>query len=240
MSAARGEGELSWDGCARLCERVLDALDWEALGAIYFHADGERELRARRARLLEQGMGLARAVLRRLSRDGRSLHVGAGLVELPVLIAECRVRARTVRAVNLRRRECEVVNEALRRHGLRELRLEPVDAAAAAAAGGYDHLGCISVFTDPETWPLLSDVAYGRIAPVQLDVERFLAEREAARGLARSLFGGLARPATVTTTAEEAAWFLEAAAAAGVPIEADDELLPTAIVGDPVGFLRVA
>jgi hypothetical protein len=95
------------------------------------------------------------------------------------------------------------------------------------------------VFTDPETWPVLSDVAYGRVAPVQVDVERFVAERQVARELARDLFARLSRPALVTTTAEEVAWFLEQAHARGVTAEAGDELIETAVVGDPVGFLHV-
>jgi hypothetical protein len=51
------------------------------------------------------------------------------------------------------------------------LRFLPQDARTAALGTMFDHLGCISVFTDPEAWPMLSDVAYGRIAPVQIDVE---------------------------------------------------------------------
>jgi hypothetical protein len=103
----------------------------------------------------------------------------------------------------------------------------------------FDHVGCISVFTDPETWPMLSAVAYGRIAPVQVDVESFVAERERARGLVAALFARLLRPGLVTTTAEEVAWFLEQASAAGAVAEPAEEMVETAVVGDPVGFLEV-
>jgi hypothetical protein len=120
------------------------------------------------------------------------------------------------------------------------VRFEERDAGEVAAAGGYDHLGCVSLFTDPETWPLLSDVTYGRVPPVQIDVERFSAERGQARRLAERLFAGLRRPGWITTSAEEVAWFLEQAEAAGANCEADDELLETAVVGDPVGFVRVS
>jgi hypothetical protein len=95
------------------------------------------------------------------------------------------------------------------------------------------------LFTDPESWPLLSDVAYGRIAPVQVDVEQFVAERESARELATTLFARMRRPGLVTTTAEEVSWFLEQADAVGAEIEAGEELVEAAIVGDPIGVLRI-
>ncbi|MFN9705263.1 MAG: hypothetical protein ACK595_10645, partial [Planctomycetota bacterium] len=63
--------------------------------------------------------------------------------------------------------------------------------------------------------------------------------RAAARGLAAAAFGRLARPGTIPTTAVEVGWFLEQADRAGAPIEASEELLDTAVVGDAVGFLRV-
>lgn len=223
---------------SRLLARVLDALDWRALGDIYFHEAGESELRSRRNALVELGDQLAHHLLRRLPRAGRSLWVGAGLGELPVLLAE-QARGRGVVATNLRHAECDLINAALRRAGAPGgLELLAVDARSMATAAAFDHVGCISLFTDPETWPLLSDVTYGRIAPVQLDVERFAAERENARGLARQLFEAITLPGWVTTSAEEAAWFLEPALALGVAYDADDELVETAVVGDPVGFLR--
>ena len=111
--------------------------------------------------------------------------------------------------------------------------------ARTADGGPFDHLGCISVFTDPELWPVMSDVAYGRVAPVQLDVERFTTERAHARELARDLFARLVRPGLITTTFEEVSWFLEQAQAHGTTIDAGDELIEAAVVGDPVGFLAV-
>ena len=170
---------------------------------------------------------------------GSSLHVGAGVAELPALLCERLLRGREVRAVNRRARECEAIAAALARCGLqRELTVRQGDAAAAAAAGGYDHLGCVSLFTDPESWPLCSAVSYGRMAPVQLDVEAFAAERQRARALAATLFAGLRRPGWITTSVEEVAWFLDAAAAAGTGLDADGDTVPTAVVGDPIGFLR--
>lgn len=218
---------------------VLDALDWAALGEVYFHADGEAELRQRRPAVLACGRALADLLLPRLSRSGASLWVGAGLAELPVLLAEAQ-RGRTVIAANLRAAECAILNRALEIAApTQSLRFLPIDAQQAPADVPIDHLGCISLFTDPETWPVLSDVAYGRIAPVQLDVEQFVREREAARSLAAKLFARLQRPGWITTTAEEVAWFLDAADNSGVHLEPEDEMVESAIVGDPIGVLAV-
>lgn len=223
---------------AALARRVFAACDWRQLGELYFHEHGERHWRERLPRVLELGGALARRLLRALPRHGRSLWVGAGVAELPVLLAETLQHERTVVAANRRTAECELLNAALAAADL-PLRYVAGDARSVLPGDTFDHVGCISVFTDPETWPVLSDVAYGRVAPVQLDVERFMAERGEAQALARALFARLQRPGHVTTTAEEVGWFADAAAAAGAVVDADDELVPTAVVGDPVGLLVV-
>jgi hypothetical protein len=225
---------------ASLARRVLAACDWRALGEIYFHWGGEEFWQERRDSVVELGGSLGRQLLRRVPRGGASLWVGAGVAELPVLLAEVLQHERRVVAANLRERECDVLNQALALAAPDvALRYTAGDAATVPFDGTFDHLGCISVFTDPETFPLLSDVAYGRIAPVQVDVERFVAERETARGVARQLYARLQRPGLVTTSAEEVAWFLELAAGVGAACDASDDLVDTAVVGDPVGFLTI-
>ena len=74
---------------------------------------------------------------------------------------------------------------------------------------------------------------------MQLDIEQFAAERENARELARGLYQLLDRDACITTSAEEVSWFLDLAEAEGREIDASDELIETAVVGDPVGFLQL-
>ena len=96
------------------------------------------------------------------------------------------------------------------------------------------------MFTDPETWPVVSGVAYGRLHPVQLDLEQFAAERAQVRELATSLLALLEQDACITTTAEEVAWFLDLADESGRTMEATDDLIETAVVGDPVGFLLLS
>jgi hypothetical protein len=224
----------------RAVARVLAALDWRELGEIYFHWGGEQFWKERLPKVGVLGERLGKELLRRVPRRGASLWVGAGVAELPVLLAEVLLHERTVVAANLRARECEVLNAGIAAAAPEvALRYVVGDARTVEPERSFDHIGCLSVFTDPETWPLLSDVAYGRIAPVQIDVERFVAEREQARQLAQGLFNRLQLPGLVTTSAEEVAWFLEQAASRGAAIEASEELVETAVVGDPVGFLTI-
>lgn len=233
-------GPRGWDAVVHATRAVFDRLDWAALAEIYFEWGGEHFWRERRADVVVMGRDLGERLLHRVPKGGASLWVGAGLAELPVLLGEVLLHERTAVATNLRAPECEVLNAALQA-ALPDVALRYLteDACTAAAGSTFDHLGCISVFSDPETWPVLSDVAYGRVAPPQLDAERFVVERQAARALAAGLFARLRRPALITTTAEEVAWLLEQAAAAGAEVDAEEELIPTAVVGDPVGFLAV-
>lgn len=232
-------GAAAWRSAAKDAGRVFERLDWQRLGELYFHWGGADFWTEKRPQVLELGAALGEQLAKRVDRGGSSLWVGAGVAELPVLLGEVGALGRTVIATNLRAEECDVLNEGLAAAlPACPLRYVAADARVAGVAP-FDHLGCISVFTDPETWPVLSDVAYGRMAPVQLPVEQFVAEREQARALAKALLARLRRPGLVTTTAEEVAWLLEAAAEVGDTIDADEELVATAVVGDPVGWLRV-
>lgn len=229
-----------WVGVNALCRRILDRLDWKALGEVYFHWGGEEFWEEKRPALIRLGGDLGKRLLRDLPRDGASLWVGAGVAELPAMLGEVLLHGREVTATNLRARECEVLNAVLAEEAPDvALRYLAEDARTAGKPRAFDHIGCISVFTDPETWPVLSEVAYGRLAPVQIDVEQFVAERERARELAAGLFPRLRRPGLITTSAEEVAWFLEQADAVGAVIDASEDLVETAVVGDPVGFLKV-
>jgi hypothetical protein len=229
-----------WHEVEKRTRRVFEAVDWAALGAIYFHEDGERHWAERRKLVVELGSQLARRLARQVERGGASLWVGAGVAELPVLLGEVQVLGRSVVASNLIAEECDVRNAALAAAAPDHvLRYEAGDAQQLAGDRTFDHVGCISVFTDPERWPALSGVSYGRLAPVQLDVEQFVAEREQARALAAAVFARLRRPGCITTSAEEVSWFLELCEAQGLEVEAADDLIETAVVGDPVGFLSV-
>jgi len=236
MTAAK-----DWHEVEKLTRRVFEAADWRALGEVYFHEDGEQHWADRRKLVVELGVQLARRLALQVPRGGASLWVGAGVAELPVLLGEVTVLGREVLAANLIQEECDVLNAALEAAapGV-AVRYEVGAAEELAGERTFDHLGCVSVFTDPQRWPALSGVSSGRLPPVQLDVEAFVAERDAARALAASVFGRLARPGCITTSAEEVSWFLELCEARDLAVDPSEDLIETAVVGDPVGFLRVA
>ena len=139
-----------------------------------------------------------------------ALYVGAGVAELPAMLIETIGLGRRVEASNLRAEECAVLDAGLRAAGIipEELSILPVDARTLLGRGPFDHLAVVSTLTDPETWPLVSAVTYGRIPPVALDLAEFAAERDAILALAGSLCAALAVPAWITTTGDETPWFV--------------------------------
>jgi hypothetical protein len=224
--------------CA-LLDRVMDALDYRALADLYCEEGGAAFWEDRRPAVVELGLAWAAELAPRLAAGGRSLYVGAGVAELPALLMEACDLRRACDAVNLRARECEVIEAALRAHGAAERVRFTAGDAAEARGSGYDHLSAVSVLSDPETFPWLSGFGYGRIAPVDLDVEAFARERTRAQQLVAHLFAALAPRALVTTTDEEEAWWLHRAAQLGVPVQNDATELETALVGDRLCFLRI-
>ncbi len=222
-----------------LLDRIFAGLDYAGLGQIYCEEGGDEFWRAHREPALRHGIEWARALGNRLT-TGTSLHVGAGVAELPILVTEVCDLRREVRVVTLNRPECEILNACLREVGLGDrLVFEHSDAADVVIDGGYDHLSLVSVFNDPETYPVVSGLSYGRLPPVLLDTQQFEAERTRIRGLVAKLLGGLSTPAWVTTTFEEVAWLMDGAESCALHIEPDAESIETAIVGDPIGFLKV-
>lgn len=215
---------------------VLEKLDVAALGPVYCDHGGDEFFADRLPAVLDLGLTWAEQLLTRLPRGGASLYVGAGVAELPAMLVEVLQLERAVRASNLRPVEVEVLNAGLRAQGLPEL-LSCVDARALASA--HDHVSLVSVLSDPETYPNASGVAYGRLHPVHLDLDALARERASIEQLVASVCGGLARPGLVTTTVEEVPWILAWAESQGLVIDSDDTLVETAIVGDPIGFVRV-
>ena len=221
-------------------ERLLEALDYDALGAIYCDSGGAAFWREHRPAVAELGLRWAAEAGCRLSPGGRSLYVGAGVAELPVLLFELLELGRSCTAVNLRAAECAVLNRALAEVGLADrLQLQPVDAAAVLQPGGFDHVAVVNVLDDPETFPQVSAVTYGRAEPWRLDCDAFSAERDRIRRLAAGILEALSRPGWVCTTGEEVPWFLERASQLGVAVRVDDVAVETALVGDLLGFVRV-
>ncbi|MEZ5964096.1 MAG: hypothetical protein R3F56_09650 [Planctomycetota bacterium] len=222
---------------ADLVRRVIDALDGRVIGDVYCDEGGEAFWEERRLPVVEFGLRWGSELRRRLPRGGRSFYVGAGVAELPAMMVEEIELGRTVSASNLRGEECDALNRALSAHGLR-LRVDHADALDCAV--DVDHIGLVSVASDPETYPLVSGLTYGRLHPALVDVDAFAVERAHVQGLLRTVLERLTLPGLVTTTVEEVPWILAWAEARGVVACADDTMVETAIVGDPIGFLRIA
>ena len=222
-------------------EVLMDALDYRALGEIYCDEGGTDFWIAKRREVVNLGFLWAQSLARRLVTSGRSLYAGAGVAELPAMLTEVLDLNRGVVAANLRERECLSLNRSLEAAGLgAELQYRNVDAGKTGDEGPFDHLCAVSLLDDPETFPQVSRTTYGELHPVHLDLEGFAAERERVRSLVDRLWKPLRKPFTITTTSEEVPWFLERAEREGSAVVADDEVIQTAIVGDPLGFLVVS
>lgn len=230
----------------RTCiERVFDALPADVIGEIYCDEGGVVFFETMRSRIVEDGAVWAEALAARLGRlEGpkASLYVGAGIAELPVLLVEALDLERRLIATNLRAEECDCLNRTLRRIGVDRRRLELVardPREAVPADFAATHVSIVSVLTDPETWPSASAITYGRLPPVLLDTKAFERERKAIRALVDASLARLALPGLVTTTGEETPWILDWAVPRGIDVEVDDLELRAAVVGDPIGFLRL-
>ncbi|THJ25024.1 MAG: hypothetical protein CAF45_002625 [Nitrospira sp. CG24E] len=218
----------------RLVTEIYGRLDYEALGPVYCYEGGDEFWRAKRGPCDRLGSRVAVALKKKLERGGRSLYVGAGVAELPTLIMETVELSRTVEPYNLRRAEVTVLNRACHSIPL-TFRL----ADAASAKGRFDHLWIVSVLNDPERFPHLSPLSYGRGNPLTLDPLKFGKERRIVRALVARCMGTLARPGLVTTTTEEILWIAEWCHRHRVPYRVGKRNYPTALVGDPICFIHI-
>jgi hypothetical protein len=209
-------------------------LDYAALGPVYCDEGGDEFWKAKRGLCRRRGSAIAVALRPKLAVGGRSLYVGAGVPEIPPLIMEIMELNRTVSAYNLRGKEVSVLNRASTKIGLRFERGD-----AGHARGRYDHLWLVSVLNDPERFPYLSALSYGRATPLTFHPKRFEKERRIVRELVKRCLGKLHRPGWITTTAEEVQWIAEWCHRRGIPYALDEKQYPTATVGDPVCFVRV-
>lgn len=209
-------------------------LDYGRLGPIYCDVGGRAFWRDRRDPCRRLGTRLAQVLGRRLPAGGNSLYVGAGVAEVPVLAMEALELARRVVPCNLRRGEVDILNQACERLPLRFLNRE-----AASVRGRFDHLWIVSVLNDPERFPELSALSYGRADPVRFIPRRFEQERRNVQRLASACLNKLTRPGLVTTSVEEIAWITDWCAKRGVSCVVEQETYPTPIVGDPICFIRI-
>ncbi|MCP9469957.1 MAG: hypothetical protein NNA31_08155 [Nitrospira sp.] len=215
--------------------RLFDRLDYHQLGPVYCYEGGEEFWRAKREPCRRLGTNIAEALVRKLSSGGRSLYVGAGVAELPCLMAESLELHRQVEPYNLRRAEVTILNHACQGSGI-TFRAR----TAETAQGLFDHLWIVSVLNDPERFPDLSALSYGNANPITFNSVRFERQRRTALSIVNRCLAKLSLPALVTTSIEEVVWIADWCHRHRVRYHVERKYYPTALVGDPVCFIRLS
>lgn len=213
---------------------VYRRLHYRRLGAIYCYEGGDEFWRAKRGACVRLGSQVAEALTRRLFPGGRSLYVGAGVAEIPALIMEVKMLGRDVEPYNLRKEEVRLLNRACR-----SIPIQFRARDAATAKGRFDHLWIVSVLNDPERFPHVSPLSYGRADPVTFDPKRFRHERRIVRAIVNRCMTKLQLPAVVTTSTEEVLWIADWCHRKRIPYRVERRQYPTALVGDPICFIRI-
>lgn len=213
---------------------LFKRLDYPTLGRIYCDEGGDAFWKAKKGPCRTLGIKLAEALRGRLHPGGRSLYVGAGVAELPMLAMETMELGRTVVACNLREDEVTVLNRACN-----DVPFRFIHQDAGDVDGVFDHVWIVSVLNDPERFPELSALSYGRANPVLFDVEAFTKEREAVVALAANCLRKLQRPSLVTTSTEEINWITDWCLRRNISCVVEPKSYPTATVEDPVCLIRI-
>ncbi len=215
--------------------QFYQALDYKELGPIYCDEGGDEFWEDRRGPCQKMGSAIAKALKVRLPPLGRSLYVGAGVPEIPPLLMEHLELNRTVCPYNLRQGEVDILNQARGKSGL-----SFYAGSAESAIDRFDHLWIVSVLNDPEEFPNLSVLfSYGRADPLAFDTAAFSTERETGIRLFSNCMAKLTKPGWVTTSVEELPWVEHWCNLHQQPYCIDEATYPTALVGDPVCFIRI-
>ena len=213
---------------------LFKRLDYATLGRIYCDDGGDAFWKAQRGPCQMLGGKLAQELRGRLREGGRSLYVGAGVAELPLLAMETLELDRTVAAYNLRAEEVSVLNQACK-----EMPFQFVHGDACAVEAVFDHVWIVSVLNDPERFPELSALSYGRTNPATFDPVAFAKERETVVTLADRCLSKLQLPSLISTSVEEIPWITGWCVTRKIPCVVEGKDYPTAIVEDPVCFIRI-
>ena len=214
--------------------QIFARLDYKKLGPVYCYEGGDEFWRAKQRPCERLGSRIALALRDRLAPHGRSLYVGAGVAELPPLLMEALDLQRDVEPYNLRRTEVTAINRACRSL---PVRFHPLDAAKAK--GRFGHLWMVSVLNDPERFPHLAPLSYGTADPVTFDPRRFEQQRRVVRSIVERIMPKLSLPGLVTTSTEEVVWIADWCHRNNIPYLVERVQFPTALVGDPVCFMRI-
>ncbi|MEK6804035.1 MAG: hypothetical protein AABZ34_15425 [Nitrospirota bacterium] len=218
----------------RATKEIFARLDYARLGSIYCDEGGDEFWAAKRGLCQRLGLKLAKALLPRLQAGARSLYVGAGVAEIPLLAMETLELGRRVTACNLRKQEVLVLNRGC--VGF-PVRFEHQDAGDVK--GRVDHLWLVSVLNDPERFPELSALSYGRANPVTFDAQKFVPQQRTVATLVDRCLKRLTIPGLVTTTVEEAVWVAEWCHRRGVRYRIDQRTYASPTVGDPICFMQI-
>jgi len=160
--------------------------------------------------------------------------VGAGVAELPCLLAEAIELQRQVEPYNLRRSEVAALNRACH-----DTPVKFHAKSAAEARGSFDHLWIVSVLNDPECFPDLSPLSYGNANPVTFNPKKFEQQRKIVRSIVDRCMPKLSLPGLVTTSTEEVVWIADWCHRHEIPYHVERKQYPTALVGDPICLIRV-
>jgi len=213
---------------------VFKKLDYKTLGDIYCYEGGKEFWRAKRKPCQRLGMKVAKALADRLPPGGRSLYIGAGVAELPPLLVEALACQRQVEPYNLRQSEVTALNRACG-----SLPVRYCGRDARMAKGTFDHVWMVSVLNDPERFSHLAPLSYGRADPVTFDPAKFQRERRVVQSIVDRCLPMLRLPGLVTTTTEEVIWIADWCHRSNIPYRVERKHYPTALVGDPICFIRV-
>ncbi|MGB3394831.1 MAG: hypothetical protein WBB60_00150 [Nitrospira sp.] len=213
---------------------IFACLDYARLGPIYCDEGGDEFWAAKRGLCQRLGLKLAKALVSRLRSGGASLYVGAGVAEIPLLAMETLDLRRRAVACNLRKQEVLILNRAC--VGF-PIRFEHRDAGSVKDR--VDHLWLVSVLNDPERFPELSALSYGRANPVTFDARKFLPQQRAVATLVDRCLSRLMSPGLVTTTVEEAVWVAEWCHRRGIRYRIDRQTFASPTVGDPICLMRL-
>lgn len=218
----------------RAIKEIFARLDYVCLGTIYCDEGGDEFWEAKRGLCRRLGTTVADALAPRLARGGASLYVGAGVAEIPPIAMECLDLKRRVTACNLRRQEVLILNRGCAGFPMRFQHRD-----AGSVKDRVDHLWLVSVLNDPERFPELSALSYGRANPVTFDARKFLPQQRTVARLVDRCLSRLTIPGSVTTTVEEAVWVAEWCHRRGIRYRIDRRTYASPTVGDPICLMRI-
>ena len=225
-----------------------DELDWDLLGEFYCHEGGEHFFpEQQRESLLDAGLRIAEELAGAITElpaggPGRSLYLGAAVAELAPILLETLIAEREVQWRNLPGPEVTELNRAL---GVASERLELALPRVEIATGPFEaqhfnHLWCVSVWTDPDRFPALHDQLYERRGDeLAAGGGDLTTERERALGLAGELLDAARTPALLCTTDEELALFRSLLSPRGLVLNVPERGRLTPIVGDVLRICRL-